>query len=99
MKINKKTLLLFDIDGTLTKPRQQMSKDMTDFLFEMKSTKNIVFGVVGGSDFEKAKEQIGEDIFNIFDYVFSYKNGNLSRSFSLLTYITQQELNEFVQYS
>ena len=27
-----KTLLLFDIDGTLTQPREEISKDMIDFL-------------------------------------------------------------------
>lgn len=100
-----KIFLLYDIDGTLTHPRQKINQDMIDFLYELKLNPNIVLGIVGGSDFEKAKEQIGEKIFDIFDYVFSenglifYKNGILSHCFSILSYVSKYQLDQFVSYA
>lgn len=93
-------MFLFDIDGTLTEPRQKMTADMEQFLFSIKD--KVTLGIVGGSDFVKAKEQIGENIFNLFEYVFSengltyYKNGELIHQKSLRTYFTQQQLNAFI---
>uniref|UniRef100_A0A8C3X8I5 Phosphomannomutase n=1 Tax=Catagonus wagneri TaxID=51154 RepID=A0A8C3X8I5_9CETA len=52
-------LCLFDVDGTLTAPRQKITKDMDCFLQELRQ--KIKIGVVGGSDFEKVQEQLGSD--------------------------------------
>ncbi|CAH2306750.1 phosphomannomutase 2 [Pelobates cultripes] len=53
------TLCLFDVDGTLTTPRQKVTTEMADFLHNLR--KRVKVGVVGGSDFDKIKEQLGED--------------------------------------
>uniref|UniRef100_A0A5F8HJC1 Phosphomannomutase n=1 Tax=Monodelphis domestica TaxID=13616 RepID=A0A5F8HJC1_MONDO len=52
-------LCLFDIDGTLTAPRQKITKEMDAFLQKLRQKLKI--GVVGGSDFEKVREQLGDD--------------------------------------
>ncbi|PNJ14205.1 PMM2 isoform 4 [Pongo abelii] len=52
-------LCLFDVDGTLTAPRQKITKEMDDFLQNLRQ--KIKIGVVGGSDFEKVQEQLGND--------------------------------------
>uniref|UniRef100_A0A8C6F3K4 Phosphomannomutase n=1 Tax=Monodon monoceros TaxID=40151 RepID=A0A8C6F3K4_MONMO len=52
-------LCLFDVDGTLTAPRQKITKDMDCFLQKLRQ--KIKVGVVGGSDFEKVQEQLGND--------------------------------------
>lgn len=48
-----KTLILFDVDGTLTPSRLTIKKDMEDTLKKLKNKENINIGIVGGSDFEK----------------------------------------------
>ncbi|KAF6272454.1 phosphomannomutase 2 [Rhinolophus ferrumequinum] len=52
-------LCLFDVDGTLTAPRQKITKEMDDFLQKLRQ--KVKIGVVGGSDFEKVQEQLGND--------------------------------------
>ena len=52
-----KTLLLFDIDGTLTPARKAISNDMFECLKKASSFKDIDLATVGGSDLPKAKEQ------------------------------------------
>ncbi|XP_075292619.1 phosphomannomutase 2 isoform X1 [Opisthocomus hoazin] len=52
-------LCLFDVDGTLTAPRQRITAEMAAFLQRLRQ--KVKVGVVGGSDFEKIKEQLGDD--------------------------------------
>nr|KAF6366865.1 phosphomannomutase 2 [Pipistrellus kuhlii] len=52
-------LCLFDVDGTLTAPRQKITKEMDDFLQKLRQ--KVKIGVVGGSDLEKVQEQLGND--------------------------------------
>ncbi|XP_030875839.1 phosphomannomutase 2 isoform X2 [Leptonychotes weddellii] len=74
-------LCLFDVDGTLTAPRQKITKEMDGFLQNLRQ--KIKIGVVGGSDFEKVQEQLGKDVVEKYDYVFpenglvAYKDGKL----------------------
>lgn len=67
-------LLLFDVDGTLTVPRNPISPEFKEFIVSLKQNKNIDLGVVSGSDLPKLREQIGDDILSIFDWVCS-ENG------------------------
>ncbi|KAM3726137.1 putative phosphomannomutase [Dirofilaria immitis] len=74
------TILLFDVDGTLTLPRQKMDQAMSNFMMEVHKT--VPLAVVSGSDLSKIVEQLGEsleDVLNRFDYVFS-ENGLVSIS-------------------
>ena len=58
---NEKIIALFDVDGTLTPARKEISSEMKAFIAELR--KKIVIGTVGGSDLPKQKEQLGS--FNI----------------------------------
>ncbi|KHN71570.1 putative phosphomannomutase [Toxocara canis] len=71
----KRAILLFDVDGTLTMPRQKMDEVMREFLVQVRT--KVPLAVVGGSDLGKIVEQLGsnlEDVLKRFDFVFS-ENG------------------------
>jgi len=73
--MSKKVLLLFDVDGTLTKSRQNITPEMKNFLEE--TSQRVDLAVVRGSDFRKIFEQLGSDIEKLhytYRYVFS-ENG------------------------
>lgn len=97
-----KEIYLFDVDGTLTHPRQKIKNDMLEKLAELR--KKVYVGVVGGSDFNKIKEQLGDDLFKNFDYIFSenglvsYKNGELIYQGNMREYIGQYKFNELVSF-
>lgn len=65
-------ICLFDVDGTLTAPRQAAPQEMLDFLKKLKQ--KCIVGMVGGSDLSKIAEQMGSDVVHEYDYVFS-ENG------------------------
>lgn len=65
-------IALFDLDGTLSLPRQKCEQSMLEFLAELR--KVALVGVVSGSDLAKINEQLGVSAFEVFDYVFS-ENG------------------------
>ena len=69
-----KTIILFDVDGTLTESRKFVKQNIIDTINKLKTIENTYIGIVGGSNFEKQIEQLGENTLNLFDYVFS-ENG------------------------
>ena len=68
-----KTLLLFDIDGTLTAARQNMKQNMYDCLKKASTYEDIDLATVGGSDLPKAKEQL-QSAIDLLKFVFT-ENG------------------------
>ncbi|KAK7929783.1 hypothetical protein WMY93_006178 [Mugilogobius chulae] len=100
--VDKTTLCLFDVDGTLTAPRQKATQEMSDFLQKLKSKVRV--GVVGGSDLCKIKEQLGEDIIQKVDYVFAenglvaYKNGELLSVQSIQAHMGEELLQDFINF-
>ncbi|ORX59487.1 phosphomannomutase [Hesseltinella vesiculosa] len=62
------TLVLFDVDGTLTPARLTVSDEMLQTLKDLR--KKVVIGFVGGSDLCKQEEQLGDDVLNMFDFCF-----------------------------
>lgn len=97
------SIILFDIDGTLTEPRQKINEKMINVLLELKN-KKIKIGCVGGSDFQKAKEQIGDNILNIFDYCFfengldAYKDGEILNRQSLIEFLGEEKIKRFINF-
>ncbi|XP_077173089.1 phosphomannomutase 2 [Paroedura picta] len=97
-----RVLCLFDVDGTLTAPRQKITQEMADFLQALR--KKVKVGVVGGSDFEKIQEQLGDDVIEKFDYVFpenglvSYKDGKLLKKQSIQAHLGEELLQELINY-
>jgi phosphomannomutase len=61
-------IVLFDVDGTLTEPRQKINPLMESLLVSLR--RKVAIGIVGGSDFVKIKEQLGDNFLQEFDYVF-----------------------------
>lgn len=101
-KMPGKTILLFDVDGTLTPPRKLETVDMKEALAKARAA-GFTLGVVGGSDFSKQKEQLGATVLEDFDYVFS-ENGLLSfhegKEFhrnSLLKFLGNEKVVAFVK--
>ncbi|KRT80117.1 hydrolase [Oryctes borbonicus] len=100
----RKILCLFDMDGTLTKPRQAIDPKFDAFLTEV--LKPICsLGVVGGSDFKKISEQMnGDDVIHRFDFVFpengliQYKYGEEIGSQSIEQYIGEEKLQRFINF-
>lgn len=101
--MHSKTIVLFDVDGTLTEPRCEVSKEMKDFLVELK--KKVYVGIIGGSDLIKQKEQMGENIINEVNYSFSengliaYKDGELIGKESIQNYLGEKNLKDFIQFT
>lgn len=99
---DKKKLVLFDVDGTLTPARQKVSLEMTNFLKELR--KRVSVGIVGGSDLIKQKEQMGENIVNEVDYNFSengliaYKDGELVGTTYLKDYLGEENLKKITNF-
>uniref|UniRef100_A0A8D1AX36 Phosphomannomutase n=1 Tax=Sus scrofa TaxID=9823 RepID=A0A8D1AX36_PIG len=95
-------LCLFDVDGTLTAPRQKITEDMDCFLQELRQ--KIKIGVVGGSDFEKVQEQLGNDVVEKYDYVFpenglvAYKDGKLVSKQNIQGHLGEALIQDLINY-
>ena len=96
-------LALFDVDGTLTIPRGEITSDMLTFMKTL-STK-ITVGIVGGSDLPKQEEQLGEGIVNVFPYNFSqnglvaYKNGELQEVQTISKFLGEDNVKRIVNWT
>ena len=96
------TIVHFDVDGTLTPARLEVSPEMRDLLAELR--KKVVIGFVGGSDLAKQKEQLGENVLDMFDYAFSengltaYKQGEKLASQSFINWIGDEKYNKLVKF-
>jgi phosphomannomutase len=95
-------IALFDVDGTLTPPRKEVSADMLQFLQDLRQV--VTIGVVGGSDLVKISEQLGKTAVTDYDYVFSenglvaHKGGKLIGSQSLKSHLGEAKLKEFINF-
>ena len=87
------TLILFDVDGTLTVPRKKIEKPMEECLQQLSLKKDIQIGFVGGSDLEKQIEQLTEKNFKYFTWMFS-QNG--LKSFYKQELFYEKNLVEFL---
>ncbi|XP_047517702.1 phosphomannomutase [Pieris napi] len=104
--VNRKNILyLFDVDGTLTKPRQIISEDLKLFLLNHVKPE-VAIGLVSGSDYSKIVEQMdGEDITNQFDYVFcengvmQYQQGELKNTQSILNHAGERTLQRVINFA
>ena len=102
----KSVICLFDVDGTVTAARQQITKDMEEFMAKLRQ--KVTVGLVGGSDLVKIIEQLGGDhaIYN-YDYIFSenglvaHKDGQLIfkavtlSENRLIQFLSKLEINDF----
>jgi len=95
------TILLFDVDGTLTVPRKHVTPDMLAKIAELRA-KGYTVAIVGGSDLSKQKEQLGANVLELFDYVFSenglhsFRHGEEFHRQSLTQYFGDEKLKRIV---
>jgi len=99
-------LLLFDVDDTLSRPRQAASAEMLAVLKEVR--KKAVIGFVGGSDLRKIAEQLVPDkngnVVDNFDYGFAengltaYKLGKALPSNSFIKHVGDERYKKLVNF-
>lgn len=98
-------ICMFDVDGTLTAPRQRITQEMEDFLLKKVKRKTTIC-LVGGSDLKKIAEQMGGmDVINKYDYVFAenglvaYKQGHLIGKMNIQEHMGEAKLQMFINYA
>lgn len=97
-------LILFDVDGTLTKPRAVIDSEFKDFLYQ-KVEPRATIGLVGGSDLEKMLEQLnGREVLETFDYVFpenglvQFEKGVEVGKVSISKHLGEEVLQKFINF-
>uniref|UniRef100_A0A2I9LPG3 Phosphomannomutase n=1 Tax=Centruroides hentzi TaxID=88313 RepID=A0A2I9LPG3_9SCOR len=103
MERDSSTICLFDVDGTITKPRQSITPTMEAFLQKLKD--KVVIGLVGGSDLCKIAEQMGGmDVIKKYEYVFAenglvaYKNGELIAKESIASHLGEEKVQKLINF-
>jgi phosphomannomutase len=97
-----KTIVLFDVDGTLTQARGKVTPEVLSMLKELR--KRCYIGFVGGSDIAKQREQLGDDVLDLFDYAFSenglcaWKDGQPLASQTFAAWLGEKKLGEFTNF-
>jgi len=97
-----KALILFDVDGTLTKSRLTIKKPMIDMIHRLGDLKDIDIGIVGGSNLVKQREQLGDEILALFDWTFSenglmaFKAGELIKETFIKDFLCEQQIGELI---
>ncbi len=66
---------IFDVDGTLTPPRQKINKQFASFFVSFCEQKPVFLAT--GSDYKKVKEQITKDIISKVDGIFTCMGNEL----------------------
>lgn len=101
----KNTIVLFDVDGTLTPARLSVSPEMLNILSRLRQ--KVAIGFVGGSDLVKQQEQLGTpetNVTSLFDFCFSengltaFKLGEPLPSNSFIKWIGEVQYKELVRF-
>ncbi|XP_061740534.1 phosphomannomutase 1 isoform X2 [Nerophis ophidion] len=102
--MERNILCLFDVDGTLTAPRSKIDPQLDQFLQTLR--REVKIGIVGGSDYSKIAEQLGEgdEVLHKFDYVFTengtvqYKDGKLLSKHAIQEHIGEELLQDLINF-
>ncbi|PVI03806.1 eukaryotic phosphomannomutase [Periconia macrospinosa] len=100
----KNTVVLFDVDETLTKARKFVKPEMLQLLSELRH--KVAIGFVGGSNLVKQQEQLGGDmnVTTLFDFCFSengltaYRLGKELASTSFIGWIGEDKYKALVKW-
>ncbi|KAH9860545.1 Phosphomannomutase 1 [Plenodomus biglobosus] len=101
----KDTVLLFDVDDTLTKPRQLVKPEMLQILSELRH--KCAIGFVGGSNLVKQQEQLATpdvNVTSLFDFSFAengltaYRLGQELESQSFIGWIGEERYKALVKF-
>ncbi|OON13747.1 eukaryotic phosphomannomutase, partial [Opisthorchis viverrini] len=103
LSMTSKTILLFDVDGTLTKPRNVISERMLNYLLELAS--RVPVAVVSGSDYAKVEAQLGGPCGYLSKLELPFKRGTFIEFRKGLINVcpvgrscSQEERDEFAKY-
>uniref|UniRef100_A0A673HIB8 Phosphomannomutase n=1 Tax=Sinocyclocheilus rhinocerous TaxID=307959 RepID=A0A673HIB8_9TELE len=95
-------LALSDLHSQTLALPLKATPDMHQFLNELRQRVRV--GVVGGSDLDKIKEQLGDDVINRMDYVFAenglvaYRFGQLHSVQNIQAYLGEEVLQDFINF-
>lgn len=64
------TIILFDVDGTLTPSGDKIQSQMQNMLSSL-NDRGYILGVVGGGTYQKITWQLGPDVMALMKYVFA----------------------------
>lgn len=101
----KNTLVLFDVDGTLTPARRTVAPEILALLSQLRH--KVAIGFVGGSDLIKQQEQLGKPsipVTSLFDFCFSengltaFRMGVPLASSSFIEWIGETKYQELVKF-
>ncbi|CAG8972913.1 hypothetical protein HYALB_00001333 [Hymenoscyphus albidus] len=99
------TIVLFDVDETLTIPRRSATPEMLQLLHALRQ--KVAIGFVGGSDLAKQQEQLGTSsipVTTMFDFCFSengltaYKSGVPLASTSFIKWLGEDKYKKLVKF-
>ncbi|KAF4630130.1 hypothetical protein G7Y89_g8012 [Cudoniella acicularis] len=99
------TVVLFDVDETLTPARRHASPEMLALLAALRQ--KVAIGYVGGSDFSKQQEQLGTSsipVTDLFDFCFAengltaYKLGAPLASTSFIKWLGEPKYKQLVKF-
>jgi len=99
----KRIIALFDLDQTLTIARKPIEKSMIDTLNACKE-KGVAIGIVSGSDLNKIKEQVGDEIVAKADFTFSenglyaLKQGEFFAKKSIKDFLGEDRLKKIINF-
>ncbi|KAM9784004.1 phosphomannomutase 1 [Syngnathus typhle] len=104
MSADRTILCLFDVDGTLTPPREKIDPELDEFFQKLR--RKVKIGIISASDYSKIAEQLGEgdDVIHKFDYVFvengtvQYKNGKLHSKQAIQNHIGEELLQDLINF-
>ncbi|KAI0195420.1 eukaryotic phosphomannomutase [Astrocystis sublimbata] len=101
----KNTIVLFDVDETLSRSRRVASPEMLSVLAALRQ--KVAIGYVGGSDLSKQQEQLGSPdrpVTSMFDFSFSengltaWKLGQALPATSFIQWIGEEKYKKLVSF-
>ena len=98
MLVTSSHCYLFDVDGTLTKPRKRMTNRFAGKFLRWSKGKQIF--IATGSDWDKIREQIPQEVLDVFQGIFCCMGNELRLPNGTVVeksdFIIPDELNNFL---
>ncbi|KAI9700543.1 MAG: Phosphomannomutase [Bogoriella megaspora] len=101
----KNTILLFDVDNTLSLPRRAATPQVLQLLSTLRH--RVAIGYVGGSDLSKQQEQLGTPdipVTSLFDFCFpengliAYRMGQPLATHSFIGWLGEEKYKKLVNF-
>ena len=93
---SNKICYVFDVDGTLTEPRQRISDKLANEFLLWSENKQCY--IATGSDFKKTKEQVPWDVLDCFDYSFCCMGNEIRTNLGEILYKSKFTIPDNLDY-